>query len=119
MTPTITVTEHGPYRVEGPVEIRNVAGATLRSGGVNHLCRCGGSRHKPFCDGSHWYAGFRDPQPEGERVRPPSLYTWAGGMPALRRLTARFYESIGEDPDPVLEPIFRHMDPRHPEHVAV
>jgi 3-phenylpropionate/trans-cinnamate dioxygenase ferredoxin subunit len=57
---TITVTENGPYRVDGPVELRDQAGnpiAVARS--PVFLCRCGASRNKPFCDGTHSRIGFR------------------------------------------------------------
>lgn len=46
----------------------------------------------------------------------PSLYDWAGGMPALERLTARFYERVAGDA--MLGPIFAEMDRRHPRFVA-
>ncbi len=56
----IRITRNGPYRVAGGIELEDVEfgqGASL-----DHftLCRCGHSRNKPFCDGSHWYAGFKD-----------------------------------------------------------
>ena len=46
----------------------------------------------------------------------PTLYDWLGGIQALRRLTARFYERVPEDP--ILKPIFAHMGADHPAHVA-
>ena len=54
----IEVMKHGPYRVTGDVEIYNAEGALVRHGGVWHLCRCGGSRNKPFCDITHGLKGF-------------------------------------------------------------
>lgn len=48
---------------------------------------------------------------------PPTLYDWLGGIDALRRLTARFYERVPDDQ--TLKPIFAHMGADHPEHVAV
>jgi hemoglobin len=48
--------------------------------------------------------------------RTPTLYEWAGGSEALERLTETFYGKVRHDP--LLEPVFRHMDPSHPKHVA-
>ena len=47
---------------------------------------------------------------------PPTLYEWAGGMPAFERLTQTFYDKVLEDD--LLEPVFRGMDRAHPQHVA-
>lgn len=46
----------------------------------------------------------------------PTLYEWCGGIEALRRLTKVFYSRVPDDP--LLAPIFAHMDPNHAEHVA-
>ena len=46
----------------------------------------------------------------------PTLFEWAGGAAALSALTEVFYREVRRDE--VLEPVFRHMDDRHPEHVA-
>jgi hemoglobin len=46
----------------------------------------------------------------------PTLYEWLGGIDALNRLTARFYERVRDNA--VLAPIFAHMSPEHPRHVA-
>jgi hemoglobin len=47
----------------------------------------------------------------------PTLYEWAGGHEALVKLLTIFYGHVLEDP--LLEPVFRHMDAHHAEHVAV
>ena len=57
----VTVTDNGPYAITGGVELMNVAFADGASKEHYTLCRCGASKNKPFCDGSHWDAGFRDP----------------------------------------------------------
>ena len=58
--PQVRVSRNGPYRVTGGVEL---AGGDLGDGASPEhytLCRCGQSKNKPRCDGSHWYADFRD-----------------------------------------------------------
>jgi len=47
------VWEHGPLAFHADLAIE---GQPRRSRAT--LCRCGASRHKPFCDGSHREAGF-------------------------------------------------------------
>lgn len=59
--PMVTVTDNGPYAVTGGIELVGVKFAEGASPEHYTLCRCGASRNKPFCDGSHWDAGFRDP----------------------------------------------------------
>ncbi|MBI1881962.1 MAG: globin [Chloroflexi bacterium] len=48
--------------------------------------------------------------------QPPTLYEWAGGLPAFERLTEIFYQRVKEDP--LLAPVFAHMSSEHPQHVA-
>lgn len=115
---SITPIADGPYRVRGAIAVVGADGRPYERRERQTLCRCGHSANKPFCDGSHWYAGFRDPLPPELVKEVPSLYEWAGGLPALERLTARFYDRILSEPDPVLEPVFRGMDREHPKHVA-
>ena len=52
---TITPTDNGPYLVKGPVSLVDAAGTAydLTEQTTIFLCRCGGSRTKPFCDGTH------------------------------------------------------------------
>jgi len=50
-------------------------------------------------------------------ARVPSLYEWLGGLPALERLTRRFYERVKDDA--LLAPVFARMGADHPRHVAL
>lgn len=58
--PAIAIAKDGPYHVTGNVELVGVAGSEGVSRERYTLCRCGASKNKPFCDGSHWDAGFKD-----------------------------------------------------------
>ncbi len=54
--------ENGPLLVQGPVQIIDHQGNafTVPPGkDLIALCRCGQSKNKPFCDGSHRTCGFQ------------------------------------------------------------
>ena len=59
--PMVTVTNDGPYAITGGVELEGAAFGDGASREHYTLCRCGGSKNKPFCDGTHWSIGFKDP----------------------------------------------------------
>jgi CDGSH-type Zn-finger protein len=50
----------GPLWVRGGIVVESADGETYEVRNRQTLCRCGASANKPFCDGSHIPAGFRD-----------------------------------------------------------
>lgn len=58
----ITSYRDGPLLVRGPFVLEDQDGNPIDSErGVVALCRCGKSRTRPFCDGSHKLVRFRAP----------------------------------------------------------
>lgn len=58
--PSIFIAPNGPYVVSGGADINDTECAEGASAEHFTLCRCGGSKNKPFCDGAHWSNGFID-----------------------------------------------------------
>ncbi|MFQ5696433.1 MAG: CDGSH iron-sulfur domain-containing protein [Terriglobia bacterium] len=58
--PAITLAKDGPYVAVGGPALEGVEWGEGASTEQFTLCRCGGSKNKPFCDGSHWALKFKD-----------------------------------------------------------
>ena len=56
----IIISKDGPYFVVGGIGFKDPKGDVTESPEHYALCRCGGSKNKPFCDGTHWYNDFKD-----------------------------------------------------------
>ena len=56
----IEVAAAGPLRVRGGPELKAAGDDADAPRSTEHyaLCRCGASKNKPFCDGTHWYVNF-------------------------------------------------------------
>jgi hypothetical protein len=57
---TVRPQRNGPLIVDGPIVLLGLDGSSTRREGKTALCRCGASKSKPFCDGSHHKVGFKD-----------------------------------------------------------
>jgi CDGSH-type Zn-finger protein len=56
----ITPYEDGPLLVRGPFRIVDQDGTEIETSRKTvALCRCGRSKLKPFCDGTHKVTGFK------------------------------------------------------------
>lgn len=68
----ITPYRDGPLLVRGPVRLCDPSGAPIGSDReLIALCRCGKSKRKPFCDGTHKLVGFRAQGSSGPSLAPP------------------------------------------------
>ena len=57
--PSIEPTVNGPYLVKNLETFQNSKGKAIETQPEMSLCRCGASKNKPFCDGSHLGISFR------------------------------------------------------------
>ena len=62
----ITRYRDGPLLVRGPIRLVAADGSAIACDrDPIALCRCGRSKIKPFCDGTHKLTGFRAPSRPG------------------------------------------------------
>ena len=54
------VLKNGPLQINGSFTIKDRNGELLETKDIAFLCRCGGTKNKPFCDGSHRKLGLKD-----------------------------------------------------------
>ena len=57
--PGVSLRKDGPYTVVGGIQLEDYDKSTPQSKEHYTLCRCGGSKNKPFCDGTHWSNNFK------------------------------------------------------------
>jgi len=58
--PGIYIAPNGPYVISNCPDLQETHWAECASKTQYTLCRCGASKNKPFCDGSHWSNNFID-----------------------------------------------------------
>jgi hypothetical protein len=57
----VQILKNGPALITGNFIVRDTKKKKIKiENEVAAICRCGGSKKKPFCDGSHQTIGFKD-----------------------------------------------------------
>jgi len=90
-TPAVTITAPGPYALSGEVELDDAEWAEGASKEHFELCRCGSSKRKPFCDGSHWTV-WKD----GAETTPPAADS-RGPRPTREEPHVEFIHQLAAD----------------------
>jgi CDGSH-type Zn-finger protein len=71
---SITPYRNGPYLVRGPVRLLDQDGNEVEvTRRTIALCRCGKSRTRPFCDGTHKLIGFESESAPGGSPAPTTV----------------------------------------------
>lgn len=65
--PEIRIEKNGPLIVINVDKIQYSKGEPVEAESTCALCRCGSSKNKPFCDGSHIPVGFK-PEKESQNI---------------------------------------------------
>jgi CDGSH-type Zn-finger protein len=66
MAVTVKGLKNGPFEISGGVTILDHSCKEYADTGEPvYLCRCGQSKSKPYCDGSHEEAGFKAEETAG------------------------------------------------------
>ncbi len=58
--PAIKIAKNGPLEITGGISLKDDMDSKPLSPEHYTLCRCGGSKNPPFCDGTHRENGFED-----------------------------------------------------------
>jgi CDGSH-type Zn-finger protein/uncharacterized membrane protein YozB (DUF420 family) len=90
--PAIYCSKDGPFRVAGGIALGTEEGVVPRFSDRYTLCRCGASKNKPFCDGTHWAIGFDSSRGRQRGVFVPPLgltrFSWLFGIVLLAGVIA-------------------------------
>jgi len=54
----VSVMKNGPLLIYGNITIKDAMGSETKRSNVTSFCRCGLSKQKPFCDGTHFDIQF-------------------------------------------------------------